>query len=80
MPIYEYICGSCNDRFERLRPMSAAGQPLACPNCGTMADAAVSRTARISGSAEDGDADLPPPPAPAGHSHGHSHGPGGHTH
>jgi len=82
MPIYEYFCESCDRRFERLRPMTAAGQSLACPTCGSMAEAAVSRTARITGGSEDDGADLSPPPAPTGHghSHGHSHGAGGHTH
>lgn len=32
MPIYEYLCLACEERFDRLMPMSA-GDP-ACPSCG----------------------------------------------
>jgi putative FmdB family regulatory protein len=33
MPIYEYRCASCNDRFEELVRASAESAPP-CPNCG----------------------------------------------
>jgi len=33
MPIYEYICGNCETRFEMLRPMSQADNPVVCPRC-----------------------------------------------
>lgn len=92
MPIYEYYCSACDVRFDKLRPISAAGQPFACPQCGNPAPAAVTRPARISGIAE-GDAgdtaddgfgalDAHDDVGGHGHSHGHSHshGPGGHTH
>jgi putative FmdB family regulatory protein len=86
MPIYEYHCEHCGDRFEKLRPMSVAGQSIPCPACGHPAAPLVSRLARITGAAEgDGGADgeSEEPSAPGhGHSHGHdhSHGPGGHMH
>ena len=33
MPLYEYLCGSCGARFERIRKFS--DPPLAeCPSCG----------------------------------------------
>jgi len=33
MPLYEYLCGSCGHRFERIRKFSDA--PLTeCPSCG----------------------------------------------
>jgi len=83
VPIYEYVCDACNLRFEKLRPMSAAGQPLACPQCGSPAAAAVSRLARITGAAEGvgGDEDADVLPTGMGDmGHGHSHGPGGHSH
>lgn len=88
MPIYEYQCPSCDTRFERLRPISAAGQPLACPSCSKPASQAVSRLANVSGRGEDagggeGDdfaADAGLDAMGHGHSHGHSHGPMGHTH
>ncbi|HZQ38157.1 MAG TPA: zinc ribbon domain-containing protein [Dehalococcoidia bacterium] len=87
MPIYEYACEHCGDRFEKLRPTSAAGQPIPCPACGRPANPLVSRLARITGTEEGGDggdggeAGAESTAMPGhGHSHGHSHGPGGHTH
>jgi putative FmdB family regulatory protein len=83
VPIYEYVCDACELHFERLRPMSAAGQPLDCPQCGGSAAAAVSRLARITGAAEGVGADdgFDTSAMPAGNpGHGHSHGPGGHSH
>jgi putative FmdB family regulatory protein len=87
MPIYEYACEHCGDRFEKLRPMSAAGQPLPCPACGRPANPLVSRLARITGAEAGGEGGEPESEAAApghghahGHSHGHAHGPGGHTH
>jgi putative FmdB family regulatory protein len=34
MPIYEYECPDCRERFSRLRPMREVGQPARCPKCG----------------------------------------------
>jgi len=31
MPLYEYYCKSCNQRFELLRPVSRMDDPAACP-------------------------------------------------
>jgi putative FmdB family regulatory protein len=31
MPLYEYLCRTCDSRFEARRPMSEAGAPIACP-------------------------------------------------
>ena len=34
MPIYEYACKGCNERFEEL--VSTPGEkPVACPHCGS---------------------------------------------
>ncbi len=33
MPIYEYVCSSCNTKFEVMRPMSQADSPAACEHC-----------------------------------------------
>lgn len=34
MPLYEYQCRSCGQRFETLRPISQRSQPARCPHCG----------------------------------------------
>jgi putative FmdB family regulatory protein len=31
MPIYEYVCGECEERFEKL--VRAWGEAVACPSC-----------------------------------------------
>ncbi|OQA45960.1 MAG: Zinc ribbon domain protein [Chloroflexi bacterium ADurb.Bin325] len=33
MPVYEYLCASCDNRFEAIRSMSQADAPIACPRC-----------------------------------------------
>jgi len=33
MPIYEYICQDCGARFEALRAMKDADQPITCKKC-----------------------------------------------
>ena len=33
MPIYEYICLDCKQRFEAIRPMKDADEPIACDSC-----------------------------------------------
>lgn len=35
MPIYEYVCPSCERRFERMRPMSERLAPVPCDACGS---------------------------------------------
>jgi len=34
MPIYEYECLTCGERFELRRSMSDSDQELKCPQCG----------------------------------------------
>ena len=36
MPMYEYYCRPCNEKFTKLRPMSQAAEPYEC-HCGSMA-------------------------------------------
>ena len=33
MPIYEYECPECGERFSRLRPMREMDAPTPCPRC-----------------------------------------------
>jgi putative FmdB family regulatory protein len=35
MPIYEYVCKSCKQEFEIIRPMSQKDAPLECEKCGS---------------------------------------------
>ena len=41
MPVYEYYCAHCNTKFEALRTMRQADEPIACENCES------ERTARV---------------------------------
>ncbi|OPY57687.1 MAG: Zinc ribbon domain protein [Pelotomaculum sp. PtaU1.Bin035] len=34
MPIYEFRCGGCGGRFEKLCPIGENGENLKCPACG----------------------------------------------
>jgi putative FmdB family regulatory protein len=34
MPIYEYKCDSCDNKFEKLIRRAADEQELSCPSCG----------------------------------------------
>ena len=33
MPIYEYVCLDCGERFEQVRLMKEADDPIACLKC-----------------------------------------------
>jgi putative FmdB family regulatory protein len=35
MPLYEYECTECETRFDALRGMAQADDPIACPQCGS---------------------------------------------
>lgn len=35
MPLYEYACLDCNDRFEELRPAAKADATVPCSTCGS---------------------------------------------
>ena len=35
MPIYEYWCPECKDRFEKLRPMGSKDAEVVCSRCGS---------------------------------------------
>lgn len=34
MPLYEYRCADCHERFEKLASMDAADKQVTCPHCG----------------------------------------------
>jgi len=33
MPLYEYICKDCGNKFEELRKANEADLPIECPKC-----------------------------------------------
>ena len=35
MALYEYKCAECEERFDLMRPMSAADETAECPECGS---------------------------------------------
>ncbi len=35
MPIYEYICNSCNKEFSLLQKMGSTEKDTICPHCGS---------------------------------------------
>ena len=35
MALYEYKCAGCEDRFDVMRPMGDADDPVECPECGS---------------------------------------------
>ncbi len=35
MPLYEYVCATCEEKFEELRSASQADAPATCPECGS---------------------------------------------
>jgi putative FmdB family regulatory protein len=35
MALYEYKCAECEERFDLMRPMSAADDVAECPECGS---------------------------------------------
>ncbi len=43
MPIYEYVCSKCNNRFELMRPISKSSEPADCPTCNKKAERVMSR-------------------------------------
>ena len=47
MPLYEYYCSSCSQRFERLRTMTAVADREACPQCGTVSPRVLSVFASV---------------------------------
>jgi putative FmdB family regulatory protein len=48
MPVYEYCCCDCDEKFELLRPVSRSSEGAPCPHCTKIAQRAVSRFASYS--------------------------------
>ena len=47
MPIYEYTCNTCRNRFEMVRAMALSSDDVACPECGRLAARALSVFASV---------------------------------
>jgi putative FmdB family regulatory protein len=43
MPIYEYSCTKCQNRFEQLRPLSKSDEDSECPKCKAPAKRTISK-------------------------------------
>jgi putative FmdB family regulatory protein len=53
MPLYEYACPSCGDRFDRLQGYSDPGP--ACPSCGSsQVNRLISLISGLTGSSSNG--------------------------
>lgn len=55
MPMYEYYCSDCRTKFETLRSMAAADEPVACAQCGAIkhVNRTISTFARVGAGIED---------------------------
>jgi putative FmdB family regulatory protein len=55
MPIYEYVCQDCGEKYEKFVRSSTAKVKLMCPSCGSeRGDKAFSVFGAIGGSAKSG--------------------------
>ncbi len=48
MPIYEYVCPACEDKFELIRPLSQSTEAATCPKCEKSAERILSSFACFS--------------------------------
>ena len=60
MPLYEYLCPTCDNKFDKLQSMGSYGAD--CPNCEQPAKRIISVFAAVSGgeSSDAGFSPLPP--------------------
>ena len=54
MPVYEYRCPACDDRFERLAPMVERDAQVPCPVCGRKTSRQITAFALVGSPAENG--------------------------
>ena len=91
MPMYEYRCSKCSNKFELRRGLAARDEAAPCPACKSKATTRVLfqkfgllMGARPNAAAGEGESEDFMPGAEEyaelEHQHGHSHGPGGITH
>ena len=58
--MYEYYCRTCNTKFEKLQPMTAASEATNCPEGHKGAKRTLSLVARMPGSSSDDAFDWSP--------------------
>ena len=63
MPLYEYHCPTCKNKFDKLQPMSATGAD--CPVCEQPARRAISVFAAVTSGGSPG-SEFSPMPMPMG--------------
>ena len=92
LALYEYLCSSCKNRFEKRMPMADVLQLVPCPKCKKQAQKVLGGFAVVGRSSssdfdsfgDDGgggdDDDFGGGGSDDFGGHGHSHGPGGHSH
>lgn len=69
MPIYEYICMKCNEKFSVLRSIHSSGKDTECSMCGSRdVKKALSSFSCVSASGSNASSSIPT--APAGFSSG----------
>ena len=53
MPIFEYLCRDCLEKFEKLVLARNDGNPVACPRCGRTATEQMFSTFAMAGGGSD---------------------------
>lgn len=66
MPVYEYLCHTCDSRFEVRRSMSEAAAPMSCPDGHADTTRLLSVFASVGGSSGPGAAAAVPAARSAG--------------
>ena len=61
MPVYEYLCRTCDSRFEARRAMSDGGAPIECPGGHTDTTRVLSVFASVGRAAGGGSVPAGPP-------------------
>ena len=66
MPIYEYYCRTCNERFTQRRPLAAAAEQSSHCEAGHQAMKVITNAAVLSAAGEEAGEGFGPAPASAG--------------
>ncbi|MFC1999301.1 zinc ribbon domain-containing protein [Chloroflexota bacterium] len=58
MPLYEYVCPRCGNRFELIRSSSRSGEEAVCPHCSNTAERVLSTFACFTRDSNGGSANI----------------------